>query len=29
MPTTLAQKLRIKEGFVLLTLNAPKNFEKS
>lgn len=29
MPNTLAQKLRIKEGSVLLTLNAPKNFEKS
>ncbi|TWI83853.1 bacteriocin resistance YdeI/OmpD-like protein [Lacibacter cauensis] len=29
MPSTLAQKLRIKEGSVLLTLNAPKNFEKS
>ena len=29
MPTTLAQKLRIQEGSVLLTLNAPKNFEKS
>lgn len=29
MPVTLAQKLRIKEKFTLLTLNAPKNFEKS
>lgn len=29
MPVTLAQKLRIKETFTLLTLNAPENFEKS
>ncbi|NCU06349.1 MAG: YdeI/OmpD-associated family protein, partial [Chitinophagaceae bacterium] len=29
MPNTLAQKLRIKENFILLTLNAPKNFENS
>ncbi len=29
MPVTLAQKLRIKETYTLLTLNAPENFEKS
>ena len=27
MPSTLAQKLRIKEGNILLTFNAPKNFK--
>jgi len=26
MPNTIAQKLKIKEGFILLTVNAPKNF---
>ena len=29
MPVTLTQKLRIKENFTLLTLNAPESFEKS
>jgi hypothetical protein len=29
MPTTTAQKLKIKEGFTLLTINAPSNFRKS
>jgi hypothetical protein len=29
MPTTTAQKLKIKEGFTLLTINAPSNFKKS
>lgn len=29
MANTIAQKLRIKEEYHLLTLNAPKNFEKS
>ena len=28
MPSTLAQKLRIKDGFVLLTLHAPDDFKK-
>ena len=28
MPSTLAQKLRIKDGFVLLALNAPADFKK-
>jgi hypothetical protein len=28
MPTTTAQKLRIKEGFTLLTVNAPSDFRK-
>lgn len=28
MATTLAQKLRVKEDFTLLTLNAPKDFAK-
>ena len=28
MPSTLAQKLRIKDGFVLLVLNAPNDFKK-
>lgn len=28
MPTTTAQKLKIKEGATLLTLNAPANFKK-
>lgn len=28
MPTSLAQKLKIKEGTTLLTLNAPANFKK-
>jgi len=27
MANTIAQKLKIKEGFTLLTLNAPENFE--
>ena len=27
MPVTLAQKLKIKEGFILRTLNAPSDFE--
>ncbi|MEO5996614.1 MAG: hypothetical protein ABIN89_07780 [Chitinophagaceae bacterium] len=27
MPNTIAQKLRIREEFTLLTLNAPENFE--
>ncbi len=29
MPATLAQKLRIKENFTLLTLHAPADFQKS
>ncbi len=29
MPATLAQKLRIKENFTLLTIHAPKNFTTS
>jgi len=29
MPTTLLQKLKIKEGFTLLTLNAPPDFQKT
>ena len=29
MPSTLAQKLRIKDGFVLLALNAPVDFKKN
>lgn len=28
MPTTTAQKLKIKEGFILRTIHAPKDFEK-
>lgn len=28
MPTSLAQKLKIKEGFTLLTLNTPADFKK-
>ena len=28
MANTIAQKLRIKEDFILLTLHAPANFEK-
>ena len=28
MPNTIAQKLRIKEGYSLLTINAPSNFKK-
>ena len=28
MPATIAQKLKIKEGYILLTLNAPANFKK-
>jgi len=28
MANTIAQKLKIKEGFTLLTLHAPENFEK-
>lgn len=27
MPNTIAQKLKIKDGFTLLTLHAPENFE--
>jgi Bacteriocin-protection, YdeI or OmpD-Associated len=29
MATSVAQKLRIKEGFTLLTINAPNDFKKS
>lgn len=29
MPANIAQKLRIKENFVLLTLNAPRSFKKN
>jgi len=29
MPSSLAQKLKIKEGFTLLTINAPPEFEKN
>ena len=29
MATTLSQKLKIKEGFTLLTLNAPPDFQKT
>ena len=29
MPTTTAQKLKIKEGFTLLTINAPAEFKKN
>jgi hypothetical protein len=29
MPTTTAQKLKIKEGFSLLTINAPVDFKKN
>ncbi|HEX4371916.1 MAG TPA: YdeI/OmpD-associated family protein [Puia sp.] len=29
MPNTVAQKLKIKEGFVLLTINAPAEFKKN
>src|ERR1043166_7239677 len=29
MPTTTAQKLKIKEGFTLLTINAPTEFKKN
>lgn len=29
MPSTVAQKLKIKEGFILLTINAPADFKKS
>lgn len=29
MATTLSQKLKIKEGFILLTIHAPNNFEKT
>lgn len=29
MPNTVAQKLKIKEGFILLTLNAPADFKKN
>ena len=28
MPATTAQKLRIKEGFILLTIHAPTDFQK-
>ena len=28
MPATIAQKLKIREGYTLLTLNAPANFKK-
>ena len=28
MPSTIAQKLKIKEGDVLLTVNAPASFKK-
>ena len=28
MPTTTAQKLKIKEGFILLTIHAPTDFQK-
>jgi hypothetical protein len=29
MPITLSQKLKIKEGFTLLVINAPANFQKT
>jgi hypothetical protein len=29
MPITLSQKLKIKEGFTLLAINAPANFQKT
>src|SRR5436853_6002079 len=29
MPTTLSQKLKIKESFILLVINAPADFEKT
>lgn len=29
MPTIIAQKLKIKEGFALLTINAPSDFKKN
>lgn len=29
MPTTTAQKLKIKEGNIILTINAPSNYKKS
>ncbi|HEY4875917.1 MAG TPA: YdeI/OmpD-associated family protein [Puia sp.] len=29
MPNTVAQKLKIKEGFILLTINAPADFKKN
>src|SRR5688572_19492251 len=29
MATTIAQKLRIKEGTTVLTINAPKDYKKS
>jgi bacteriocin resistance YdeI/OmpD-like protein len=29
MPNTVAQKLKIKEGFILLTVNAPADFKKN
>jgi len=29
MPNTLAQKLKIKEGYTLLTINAPADFQKA
>jgi hypothetical protein len=29
MPNTLAQKLKIKEGYTLLTINAPADFQKT
>src|SRR5438874_1902500 len=28
MPAAIAQKLKIKEGYILLTINAPANFQK-
>lgn len=28
MPLTIAEKLRIRENFILLTMQAPENFEK-
>ena len=28
MPTATAQKLKIKEGFTLLTIHAPTDFQK-
>jgi len=29
MPNSTAEKLRIKEGFTLLTINAPGDFKKN